>query len=72
MQTSVKAADGTEKFLLQLADGRVVETVGIPVDDQDSPRLTVCVSSQVRRPAAAARLRCGCPAALWLPSSCRP
>ena len=29
----VRAADGTRKFLLQLFDGRVVETVGIPVDD---------------------------------------
>lgn len=32
---------------LQLFDGLVVETVGIPADDADRPRLTVCVSSQV-------------------------
>lgn len=41
---SVGDADGTRKFLLQLGDGRIVETVGIPTED----RLTVCVSSQVR------------------------
>jgi 23S rRNA (adenine2503-C2)-methyltransferase len=35
--------DGTIKFLLALADGQTVETVGIPSDN----RLTVCVSSQV-------------------------
>jgi hemolysin activation/secretion protein len=46
---SVKAPDGTQKLLLQLQEGRVVETVGIPVTDQDGKqRLTVCVSSQVR------------------------
>jgi hypothetical protein len=45
---SVKAPDGTQKLLLQLQEGRVVETVGIPVTDQDGKqRLTVCVSSQV-------------------------
>ncbi|PRW33242.1 ribosomal RNA large subunit methyltransferase N isoform A [Chlorella sorokiniana] len=38
---SVSAADGTRKFLLQLVDGRVVETVGIPADDADRKRLTV-------------------------------
>ena len=37
--------DGTRKFLLRLADGRAVETVGIP--DKKDKRLTVCVSSQV-------------------------
>ena len=48
LQHTVAAPDGTRKMLLQLSDGRVVETVGIPVDDADEPRLTVCVSSQVR------------------------
>ncbi|PNW88753.1 hypothetical protein CHLRE_01g043000v5 [Chlamydomonas reinhardtii] len=43
---SVGDADGTRKFLLQLGDGRIVETVGIPTED----RLTVCVSSQVGCP----------------------
>ncbi|GFR39696.1 hypothetical protein Agub_g175, partial [Astrephomene gubernaculifera] len=38
--------DGTRKFLLQLHDGRIVETVGIPAEG----RLTVCVSSQVGCP----------------------
>ncbi|KAK9803300.1 hypothetical protein WJX72_009998 [[Myrmecia] bisecta] len=47
---TVTARDGTRKFLLQLHDGRVVETVGIPVDDADHARLTVCVSSQVGCP----------------------
>jgi 23S rRNA (adenine2503-C2)-methyltransferase len=37
------AADGTVKYLLQLSDGQIIETVGIPSDK----RLTVCVSSQV-------------------------
>jgi len=46
----VRSSDGTRKFLLQLHDGLVVESVGIPVDDADRPRLTVCVSSQVGCP----------------------
>ena len=48
----VKAKDGTRKFLLKLHDGYVVETVGIPVDDNvtSKNRLTVCVSSQVGCP----------------------
>ncbi|MFN7716949.1 MAG: 23S rRNA (adenine(2503)-C(2))-methyltransferase RlmN [Pseudanabaenaceae cyanobacterium] len=40
--------DGTEKFLLQLQDGEIVETVGIPT----AKRLTVCVSTQVGCPMA--------------------
>lgn len=44
----VVAADGTQKFLLRLHDGLVVETVGIPADG--SNRLTVCVSSQIGCP----------------------
>lgn len=47
---SVEAPDGTRKFLLQLADGRVVEAVGIPADGADRRRLTACVSSQVGCP----------------------
>lgn len=43
----VKAQDGTIKFLLRLADNHVVETVGIPLDEANKQRLTVCVSSQV-------------------------
>lgn len=42
----MQASDGTCKFLLQLHDGYVVETVGIP----DDARLTACVSSQVGCP----------------------
>jgi len=44
----VETPDGTVKYLLQLADGAIVETVGIPT----SKRLTVCVSSQVGCPMA--------------------
>jgi adenine C2-methylase RlmN of 23S rRNA A2503 and tRNA A37 len=45
-----ESTDGTKKFLCQLADGHVVETVGIPelgTADAAKPRLTACVSSQV-------------------------
>ena len=45
---SAGSPDGTQKLLLQLAEGRVVETVGIPATDiSGKNRLTVCVSSQV-------------------------
>lgn len=40
-----KSADGTIKYLLQLDDGKTIETVWIPRVDQD--RVTVCVSTQV-------------------------
>ncbi|MGK7891422.1 MAG: 23S rRNA (adenine(2503)-C(2))-methyltransferase RlmN [Leptolyngbyaceae cyanobacterium] len=43
-----EATDGTVKYLLQLADGQIIETVGIPTQK----RLTVCVSSQVGCPMA--------------------
>jgi len=42
------APDGAVKFLLRLADGQIIETVGIPTEK----RLTVCVSSQVGCPMA--------------------
>ncbi len=42
------APDETRKYLLRLADGEVIETVGIPT----AKRLTVCVSSQVGCPMA--------------------
>jgi len=42
------AADDTVKYLLKLADGQIVETVGIPTQK----RLTVCVSTQVGCPMA--------------------
>ena len=38
-----QSADGTEKFLLQLADGRRIESVFIP----DTPANTFCISTQV-------------------------
>ncbi|XP_031259596.1 uncharacterized protein LOC116117723 isoform X2 [Pistacia vera] len=51
---TVTAADGTIKLLVQLEDNRLVETVGIPVEDKKGlMRLTACVSSQVGCP-----LRC--------------
>jgi 23S rRNA (adenine2503-C2)-methyltransferase len=42
------APDDAVKYLLQLADGQIVETVGIPTEK----RLTVCVSTQVGCPMA--------------------
>ncbi|MEC4805720.1 MAG: 23S rRNA (adenine(2503)-C(2))-methyltransferase RlmN [Jaaginema sp. PMC 1079.18] len=42
------APDETRKYLLKLADGLLIETVGIPSEK----RLTVCVSSQVGCPMA--------------------
>ncbi|XVF23899.1 hypothetical protein REPUB_Repub13aG0079400 [Reevesia pubescens] len=51
---TVTAADGTVKLLIKLEDNRLIETVGIPVEDEKgSMRLTACVSSQVGYP-----LRC--------------
>ncbi len=44
------SADRTRKYILKLADGELVETVGIPSGSQGGAgheRLTVCVSSQV-------------------------
>jgi 23S rRNA (adenine2503-C2)-methyltransferase len=38
-----QSADGTEKFLLRLVDGRQIESVFIP----DTPAMTFCVSTQV-------------------------
>ena len=38
-----RSSDGTQKFLLALADGRTIESVFIP----DTPALTFCVSTQV-------------------------
>jgi 23S rRNA (adenine2503-C2)-methyltransferase len=38
-----RSTDGTRKFLLQLADGRRIESVYIP----DTPKETFCISSQV-------------------------
>ncbi|MCK5126599.1 MAG: 23S rRNA (adenine(2503)-C(2))-methyltransferase RlmN [candidate division Zixibacteria bacterium] len=40
-----KSGDGTEKFLFELDDGQYVESVLIP--DDNSGRMTLCVSSQV-------------------------
>lgn len=40
-----KSKDGTRKYLMQLEDGLLVETVGIP--SHNKQRLTVCFSTQV-------------------------
>ena len=41
--THDRSADGTEKLLLELADGRRIESVFIP----DTPAMTFCLSTQV-------------------------
>ena len=41
--TRERSTDGTEKFLLRLADGTQIESVFIP----DTPAMTFCVSTQV-------------------------
>ena len=41
--TRDRSVDGTEKFLLRLADGRQIESVFIP----DTPAMTFCISTQV-------------------------
>src|SRR5439155_15052163 len=38
-----RSVDGTEKFLLRLADGKQIESVFIP----DTPAMTFCLSTQV-------------------------
>ena len=38
-----KSSDGTEKFLIRLADGKQIESVFIP----DTPAMTFCISTQV-------------------------
>ncbi|KAM4104473.1 hypothetical protein ACJW30_06G160300 [Castanea mollissima] len=54
IHNTVTAVDGTIKLLIKLEDNRLIETVGIPVEDaKGSVRLTACVSSQVGCP-----LRC--------------
>ncbi|KAK8926498.1 hypothetical protein KSP39_PZI019032 [Platanthera zijinensis] len=51
---TVTALDGTIKVLIRLEDSRLIEAVGIPIeDDKGFVRLTACVSSQVGCP-----LRC--------------
>lgn len=40
-----KSTDGTIKYLIQLEDGKTVESVWIPREDQG--RVTVCISTQV-------------------------
>ena len=46
---SQESRDGTRKYVLELADGTLVETVGIPAD-ASRERLTVCFSTQVGCP----------------------
>ncbi len=42
LATRQRSSDGTEKFLFQLHDGQLIETVAIP----DGDRMTFCISSQ--------------------------
>lgn len=42
LATRQLSSDGTEKFLFQLHDGQLIETVAIP----DNNRMTLCISSQ--------------------------
>lgn len=44
--------DGSRKYLIELADGALVETVGIldESDDEEDARLTICCSTQVGCP----------------------
>lgn len=44
-----ESEDGSRKYIMDLADGNSVETVGI-VNDDDGNRITVCFSSQVGCP----------------------
>jgi 23S rRNA (adenine2503-C2)-methyltransferase len=41
--TRERSVDGTEKFVLRLADGNMIESVFIP----DTPAMTFCISTQV-------------------------
>lgn len=43
LRQSLKSKDGTEKFVLECLDGKLIETVNIP----SSKRRTVCISTQV-------------------------
>lgn len=51
-KSALESTDGSKKYLIELNDGLVVETVGMPSADKagSSKRLTVCVSSQVGCP----------------------
>jgi 23S rRNA (adenine2503-C2)-methyltransferase len=43
IRTRSESGDGTTKYLLELADGRTIESVLLPYED----RVTVCVSTQI-------------------------
>ncbi len=45
-----KSTDGTRRYLLELEDGRTVETVLMPEDGPNTKRDTICISSQVGCP----------------------
>ncbi len=44
------APDGTRKLLLEMADGKRVETVLIPQQDRGRDRYSICISSQIGCP----------------------
>src|SRR5689334_21320536 len=43
VRSEQQSADGTRKFVLELGDGRQIESVFIP----DTPAMTFCISTQV-------------------------
>jgi 23S rRNA (adenine2503-C2)-methyltransferase len=45
-----KSTDGTRRYLLELEDGRTVETVLMPEEGPTTSRDTICISSQVGCP----------------------
>ena len=49
LHSVLPCTDGTVKFLLQLADGRVVEAVAIPASKTEISQLVACISSQASR-----------------------
>lgn len=43
----MRSTDGTAKYLFEVADGKMIESVFIPDNDRGNQRATLCVSSQV-------------------------
>ena len=55
VEKSFTSSDGTVRYLLKLADGKTVETVWMPSNEQRRPdeateRATICISSQIGCP----------------------
>ena len=47
IDTVQKSSDGTRKYAFRTHDGKTIESVLIPNDNDDQDRLTLCISSQV-------------------------